>query len=161
MIDEQGYRLNVGIVLTNGAQQLLWCRRVGMRQAWQFPQGGMQANETPTQAMFRELEEELGLTSDQVQVLAQSQDWLYYQLPPQFRRPHSQPLCIGQKQRWFLLQLNGSDRLIQLQHCKEPEFDQFRWVDYWYPVLHVIDFKREVYAAVLEEFKTMVIGKTC
>jgi len=161
MIDETGYRLNVGIIITNDKGQLLWAKRVSNTDAWQFPQGGMHKNETPKQAMFRELKEELGLNENDVTLIAETKNWLHYELPEQFRRYDSLPLCIGQKQKWFLLQLRSDESGIRFDHGHKPEFNEWRWVDYWYPLDHVIEFKRDVYKNVLMEFESAIktIGK--
>ena len=104
MIDTDGFRLNVGIILANKAGQVLWAKRVG-QEAWQFPQGGIKAHETPIRALGRELHEELGLTTKQVKILGATKGWLRYRLPSHLIRYHQLPLCIGQKQVWYLLYL--------------------------------------------------------
>ena len=153
MIDQDGFRANVGIIVMNHAGQLLWARRFGSQQAWQFPQGGVSENETPREAMYRELKEELGVNAGDVKLVAELTKWLRYRLPERFqRRDHHSPRCIGQKQKWFLLKLLGNDSCIKLDESEHPEFDQFQWVDYWFPLKHVIFFKRPVYRRVLEEF---------
>ena len=150
MIDSEGFRANVGIVISNQQGQLLWARRHG-QNAWQFPQGGVDQGETPEQTMYRELYEEVGLKPEDVKLLKQTQEWLYYRLPTRYLRKGSLPLCIGQKQKWFLLQLIGDEKLIRFDRGSHPEFDHWRWVSYWYPVRNVIDFKREVYRQALSE----------
>ena len=149
-IDEEGFRANVGIILTNDAGKLMLGGRVGAR-GWQFPQGGIVRDEDPEAAMFRELEEEVGLNDRDVEVLGVTRDWLRYRLPDKFIRKHSKPLCIGQKQRWFLLRLVTSADKVRFDLCDEPEFDRIRWVDFWRPVNEVIYFKRRVYARALHE----------
>ena len=149
-IDDEGFRANVGIILANDAGKLLLGGRAGAR-GWQFPQGGILRDEDPEQAMFRELEEEVGLKPDDVELLGVTRDWLRYRLPERFVRKHSLPLCIGQKQRWFLLQLKSPPDALRLDLSEEPEFDRVRWVDYWRPVNEVIYFKRRVYARALYE----------
>lgn len=153
MIDKDGFRLNVGIVLVNRRNELLWAKRVGMKTAWQFPQGGINEGETPQQAMYRELKEELGLMPEDVKLIAETADWITYYLPKKYLRYDSKPLCIGQKQKWFLLRLIAGDYQVKLKYSLKPEFDAWRWVDFWYPVEHVIAFKRDVYQRVLHEFK--------
>lgn len=152
MIDSDGFRFNVGIVICNQAGELLWAKRIGQR-AWQFPQGGIKKDETPEAALFRELDEEVGLAESDVTVLHETRDWLHYRLPEQFVRQNQNPVCIGQKQKWFLLSLNGDDGRITLDRSGTPEFDDWRWVNYWYPVDQVIEFKREVYRRALEELR--------
>lgn len=148
VIDTDGYRPNVGIVLVRDDQSVFWARRIH-DNGWQFPQGGINSDETPLEAMYRELQEETGLQPKHVAVLGATPGWLRYQLPRRFRRTHQKPLCIGQKQVWYLLQLVGEERCIQLDLCGKPEFDSYRWVDFWYPLDHVIAFKREVYRKAL------------
>jgi putative (di)nucleoside polyphosphate hydrolase len=150
MIDERGYRLNVGIVLANQRGQLLWARRVG-QNAWQFPQGGIQQDESPKHAMYRELREEVGLLAHQVEIVACTKGWLHYRLPDALVRRNRLPVCIGQKQKWFLLRLVASDSDVRVDHDEQPEFDCWRWVSYWYPLGQVVFFKREVYRRALLE----------
>ncbi len=159
MIDEKGYRFNVGIILANQEDQLFWARRIGQPNAWQFPQGGISENETLEEAMYRELKEELGLNPADVKILAMSDRWLYYHLPKNYRRYHSKPLCIGQKQKWFLLRFIGKEEHICFTLTDSPEFDRWNWVDYWHPVDHVIAFKRLVYKAALKEFESLLFKK--
>jgi putative (di)nucleoside polyphosphate hydrolase len=144
MIDVDGYRPNVGIVLLNADGRLFWARRVN-RDGWQFPQGGMRSDETPLEAMYRELEEETGLAPQHVEVLGATRGWLRYRLPSRYVRHHQRPTCIGQKQVWFLLRLVGGEDALKLDACDKPEFDIWRWVDFWYPASHVVNFKRQVY----------------
>ncbi len=148
MIDPDGYRPNVGIVLMNRERRVFWAQRAG-NDGWQFPQGGMRTDETPVEAMYRELKEETGLTTDHVELIGSTPGWLRYRLPRRYQRQNSKPLCIGQKQVWFLLRFLGDDSAFSLDHCSEPEFSSFRWVDFWYPVDNVITFKRRVYRKAL------------
>ncbi|MBK6280400.1 MAG: RNA pyrophosphohydrolase [Gammaproteobacteria bacterium] len=150
MIDEQGYRPNVGIILANSRGDLLWARRRG-QNAWQFPQGGIHEGETPEQAMFRELGEEVGLEESDVETLACTAGWLKYRLPPQFMRNRKNPNFVGQKQKWFLLRLVSEDQRVRVDAHATPEFDQWRWVSYWYPLGQIVAFKREVYRRALWE----------
>ena len=149
-IDAQGFRANVGIVLIRGVGEVFLGSRSDGR-GWQFPQGGVQRDESPEEAMFRELHEEVGLGPEHVEVVASTRAWLRYRLPRQFVRKRSRPLCIGQKQRWFLLRMLGGDDSLRFDSTRRPEFDDWRWVDYWSPVREVIYFKRKVYARALDE----------
>ena len=151
MIDAEGFRPNVGIVISDDSGRLLWARRVGGRDAWQFPQGGIHEGESAEQALYRELEEEVGLREADVEVLASTRGWLRYRLPRRYLRKGQKPLCIGQKQRWFLLRLISSDDAVCLDQNAKPEFDHWRWVSYWYPLGQVVYFKREVYRRALRE----------
>ena len=151
MIDTDGYRPNVGIIICNNEGQLLWAKRCG-QHSWQFPQGGINEGESPDEAMYRELYEEVGLRPEHVKVLASSRHWLRYRLPKHLVRWDSTPpVCIGQKQRWFLLQLIADESKIEFETCSHPEFDGWRWVSYWYPVRQVISFKRDVYKKAMKE----------
>jgi putative (di)nucleoside polyphosphate hydrolase len=155
MIDSDGFRANVGIVLLNDRGQAFWGRRIGMA-AWQFPQGGIQKNETPTVAMFRELEEEVGLRSKHVEVIGCTQGWLRYRLPNRYVRRHQKPVCIGQKQRWFVLRLAAGEEHVDLNQAEAPEFDDWCWIDYWDPVRLVVSFKRQVYKKALSELAPII-----
>jgi putative (di)nucleoside polyphosphate hydrolase len=150
LIDAQGFRANVGIVLIrDGGDVFLGGRSDG--RGWQFPQGGVRQDESAEQALYRELREEVGLEPVDVEVLAATRSWLRYRLPRRYVRRRSQPLCIGQKQRWFLLRMLGGEDRLRFDVTTQPEFDSWRWVDYWSPVREVIYFKRNVYARALDE----------
>ncbi len=148
MIDEQGYRANIGIVIANNKGQTLLAKRFG-KNSWQFPQGGIDRGEDELAALYRELYEEVGLGKHQVEVIAKTPKWLRYELPKQYVRNDS-PACIGQKQVWFLLKLTAPESSINLCKHKEIEFDDWKWVDYWSPIEQVIPFKRDVYEDMLK-----------
>lgn len=151
MIDSDGFRPNVGIILANDEGRVLWARRVGGQDAWQFPQGGINNGESVEDALFRELQEEVGLVERDVKVLACTGGWLRYRLPNRMVRRNSQPVCIGQKQKWFLLQMQCDDSQLDFGCGTKAEFDHSRWVSYWYPLGKVVAFKREVYLRALKE----------
>jgi putative (di)nucleoside polyphosphate hydrolase len=151
VIDSDGYRLNVGIIIVNDDGKLFWARRIG-QDAWQFPQGGIAYAESPEQAVYRELREETGLKADDVQLIAQTDGWLRYNLPEHLVRRYKRPVCIGQKQKWFMLRLLTNEQSISLDRNQRPEFDLWKWIDYWKPLTEVISFKREVYREALEYF---------
>jgi len=155
VIDSEGYRANVGIILCNPLGRLFWARRIG-EQAWQFPQGGIRHNESPEQALYRELAEEIGLGREDVELIGSTRDWLRYRLPENLIRYNSKPVCIGQKQRWFLLHLLGNDSKVRLNASDVPEFDCWRWVTPNEPIREVVPFKRQVYRRALDELVPLI-----
>jgi putative (di)nucleoside polyphosphate hydrolase len=150
MLDREGFRPNVGIILLNGRNQVFWGKRL-RTHSWQFPQGGIKHGESPEQAMFRELHEEVGLRPEHVRIVARTRDWLRYEVPEHFIRRDARGHYKGQKQIWFLLRLVGRDSDMNLRATDHPEFDAWRWNDYWVPLELVIEFKRNVYQMALTE----------
>jgi putative (di)nucleoside polyphosphate hydrolase len=150
MLDRDGYRPNVGIILVNARDCVFWGKRVN-QHAWQFPQGGIKAGESPEQAMYRELEEEIGLKPGQVRILGRTRHWLRYDVPEKWIRRDWRGTYRGQKQIWYLLRLLARDCDVKLRASGHPEFDAWRWSDYWVPLDAVIEFKREVYQQALTE----------
>ena len=150
MLDRDGFRPNVGIVLLNQKNQVFWGKRL-RTHSWQFPQGGIDRGETPEQAMFRELHEEVGLHPQHVAIVARTRDWLRYEVPDRYIRRDARGHYKGQKQIWFLLQLTGHDWDLDLRATDHPEFDAWRWNDYWVPLEAVVEFKRGVYEMALTE----------
>ena len=156
-IDKHGFRPNVGIVLLQtpptptAASRVLWARRIGGYNAWQFPQGGIHVGESPEDAVYREVQEEIGVAADAVTILGKTSDWLRYRLPKHMRRNNSTPGFVGQKQKWFLLQLHAPDDAVRLDLHAKPEFDDWQWVSYYYPIGQVVEFKQEVYRRALVE----------
>jgi putative (di)nucleoside polyphosphate hydrolase len=157
IIDRDGFRANVGIVLMSGEGQLFIARRAGGR-GWQFPQGGMSRGESGEESLYRELQEEIGLSCADVDVVGRTRHWLRYRLPPRYVRRNVQPLCLGQKQHWFLLQLRSEHVPFRFDMTPQPEFDRWRWVDYWQPIREVVYFKRAVYSRALHELGKMIPG---
>ncbi|WP_207384389.1 RNA pyrophosphohydrolase [Legionella waltersii] len=155
MIDRAGYRLNVGIVLVNDSDRVFLGRRSG-HDAWQFPQGGLAPGESSLDAMFRELHEEVGLERGDVSVLGSTKRWLKYRLPKQYLRHGSEPLVIGQKQKWYLLRLVSNEQKVRLDLSDSPEFDSWRWVEFHEPEQQVIFFKRQVYTQALKELEPLL-----
>lgn len=150
MLDRDGFRPNVGIILLNQKNQVFWGKRI-RTHSWQFPQGGIDRGETPEQAMFRELHEEVGLLREHVRIVARTRDWLRYEVPDRFIRRDARGHYKGQKQIWYLLQLIGHDWNLNLRATNHPEFDAWRWNDYWVPLDVVVEFKRGVYEMALTE----------
>ncbi len=155
MIDNDGYRKNVGIILCNSQNKLLICKRFG-ENSWQFPQGGLEENENAESAMFRELLEEIGLKKNDISILGITKSWLKYDLPKKYQRRTNNKLCIGQKQKWFLLRLNTDDSNINVLNSSRPEFDSWRWVTEEKPMKIVIDFKKDVYRKAMEELLPII-----
>ena len=155
MLDRDGFRPNVGIILLNQRNQVFWGKRI-RTHSWQFPQGGIDRGETPEQAMFRELHEEVGLRPEHVRIVARTRDWLRYEVPERFIRRDARGYYRGQKQIWFLLQLTGHDWDLNLRATNHPEFDAWRWNDYWVPLDVVVEFKRGVYEMALTELSRYV-----
>ena len=150
MIDRDGYRPNVGIIICNSKNEVFWGKRV-KEHSWQFPQGGIKSGETPERAMYRELQEEVGLGEEHVRILGRTRDWLRYEVPEQWIRRDWRGNYKGQKQIWYLLRLVGRDCDVHLRASEKPEFDAWRWNEYWVPLESVIEFKRDVYQRALNE----------
>ena len=158
MLDREGYRPNVGIILANAKSEVFWGKRIH-EHSWQFPQGGIKHGETPEEAMYRELEEEVGLKREHVRVVGRTRDWLRYEVPEQWVRRELRGNYRGQKQIWFLLRLVGRDTDISLRASLHPEFDAWRWHEYWVPLDAVIEFKRDVYTRALTELSRLLFRK--
>ncbi len=150
MLDREGYRPNVGIILCNAKNEVFWGKRI-REHSWQFPQGGIKRGETPEQAMFRELHEEIGLLPEHVHILGRTKDWLRYDVPTHWVKREWRGSYKGQKQIWFLLRLAGRDSDVSLRASDHPEFDAWRWNHYWVALDSVIEFKRGVYEQALNE----------
>ena len=149
MIDSDGYRPNVGIIVANDKGQVLWARRVG-QQAWQFTQGGINKGESMEAALYRELKEEIGLSKAQVEIVNSTRGWLRYKLPKRYLRQNNTSF-IGQKQKWYLLKMLTDDKDVRFDQSETPEFDHWQWVSYWYPLGQVVPFKKDVYRRAMKE----------
>ena len=156
-----GYRPNVGIIICNSKGQVFWARRIN-RDGWQFPQGGVSRDESLMDAMYRELQEETGLSQQDVRVVAHTKKWLHYNLPSRYLRSQRRGRLSnrrrvsfkGQKQVWFLLELLGDDSIVNLSAGPEqPEFDSWQWVEINFAVENIVDFKRSVYKKALNELE--------
>ncbi|MCA2998496.1 MAG: RNA pyrophosphohydrolase [Burkholderiales bacterium] len=150
MIDKDGYRPNVAIILCNAKNEVFWGKRI-REHSWQFPQGGIKHGEAPEDAMYRELEEETGLRREHVRILGRTKSWLHYNVPSHWVKREWRGTYKGQKQIWYLLRLTGRDNDIRLRASEHPEFDAWRWHDYWVPLDSVIEFKRDVYRKALHQ----------
>jgi putative (di)nucleoside polyphosphate hydrolase len=158
MLDREGYRPNVGIILANSKNEVFWGKRI-REHSWQFPQGGIKHGESPEQAMYRELQEEIGLRQEHVRILGRTRDWLRYEVPKQWIRREWRSTYRGQKQIWFMLRLVGRDTDVSLRASDRPEFDAWRWSEYWVPLDAVIEFKRAVYQQALIELSRYVFRR--
>lgn len=160
MIDSQGFRANVGIIITNDEGRVFWGQRVQQVGSWQFPQGGIDPGESAEEALFRELYEEVGLTDSDVKLLGETRNWLRYRIPDRLIRKGQTPRCIGQKQKWFLLKLDCDPEQIRFDCGAKEEFNDWQWVSYWYPVNQVVKFKREVYRKAMAELAPIHFRET-
>ena len=154
LVDKDGFRANVAMVISNGRGQILLAKRVGQK-AWQFPQGGIDQGESAQQALFRELYEEVGLKSEDVKIVQQCKRWLRYHIPEKMQRKHVTPRCIGQKQRWFLMQFIGDDSMVNIQ-TEIPEFSRWCWLKSEDLLDKIVPFKRNTYETVIREFKAQL-----
>jgi putative (di)nucleoside polyphosphate hydrolase len=155
MLDRDGFRPNVGIILCNARNEVFWGKRI-REHSWQFPQGGIKRGETPQQAMYRELHEEIGLLPSHVAILGRTRGWLRYEVPEHWIKREWRGSYRGQKQIWFLLRLVGRDCDISLRATSHPEFDAWRWHNFWVPLDAVIEFKRGVYLEALTELAPLL-----
>jgi putative (di)nucleoside polyphosphate hydrolase len=148
--DERPYRPCVGIFLLNDAGKVFAGRRVDSRvEAWQMPQGGIDAGETPIDACMREMREEIG--TNNAELVTQHDDWLYYDIPLPLADRLWQGQYKGQKQKWMALRFTGSDADINIA-TEEPEFCEWKWLSPGDLVDLAVPFKRDVYEAVLAAF---------
>ena len=147
---KEGYRLNVAMIIFNEDKKVLFCRRKNTEN-WQFPQGGVDQGEKIENAMLRELEEEVGLLEQEISIIAESHDLIYYDIPKNIRSKVLGGKYKGQAQKYFLLKLTSGE--INLNKEINPEFDDYKWVPFWFPLRRVVDFKKEAYRKALIEFK--------
>jgi putative (di)nucleoside polyphosphate hydrolase len=146
------YRPNVGLAVFSKAGHVFVGRRINSRGAfqWQMPQGGIDAGESAEAAALRELEEEIGVSPKLVKVLEETEDWIYYDFPPDLKKRLGGPY-IGQRQKWFALRFTGSDGDVRLD-LHTPEFDAWRWAKLDELPGLIIPFKRPSYVEVAARF---------
>ncbi|WP_417253383.1 RNA pyrophosphohydrolase [Celeribacter sp.] len=145
------YRPCVGVMLLNDKGQVFVGERIDTPGAWQMPQGGIDPGEEPQEAALRELWEEIGVTSNQVEVLAQTADWHTYDLPDHLLGKVWKGKYRGQKQLWFVLRLTGPESAINIE-TDHPEFGQWKWSNSAELVSDIVPFKRDIYEALVVEF---------
>ena len=145
------YRPNVGILLLDRRDRLFVARRIDMKaEAWQMPQGGIDEGEDPRRAAFREMKEEIG--TDKAEVIAESRDWMRYDVPAEIASKIRGGRWRGQRQKWFAMRFKGMDRDIDI--CtKHPEFCEWKWIDPEEAPALIIPFKRPLYERVIAEFR--------
>ncbi|WBF65397.1 MAG: RNA pyrophosphohydrolase [Candidatus Kinetoplastibacterium crithidii] len=155
MLDSEGYRSNVGIIIANYKNEIFWGKRI-KENSWQLPQGGVKQGESLEEAMYRELNEEVGLRPEHVKIIGRTKEWLHYNVPVNFIRKECRGFYKGQKQIWFLLRLIGQDSDVCLCSTRHPEFDEWKWRDYWTTLDVAIEFKRKVYSQALKELSVIL-----
>ena len=144
------YRKGVGIMLLNPAGQVFVAKRIDMRaEAWQMPQGGIDEGEDPRSTAFREMEEEIGTAKGEI--IAESEDWLTYDLPEELIPKVWGGGYRGQKQKWFLMRFTGEDSEINIA-TEQPEFLEWKWADAADLPALIVPFKRTLYEDILREF---------
>ena len=151
MLDREGFRPNVGIILVNARNEVFWGKRI-REHSWQFPQGGIKRGESPEEAMYRELHEEVGLQPEHVRILGRTKGWLRYEVPTHWIKREWRGSYKGQKQIWFLLRLVGRDNDVSLRATAKPEFDAWRWARLDETPELIIPFKQDVYRQVVKHF---------
>ncbi len=151
-MNDSGYRLNVGLIVANKQGKVLLCKRKGVN-SWQFPQGGIDYAENSLKAAKRELLEEVGIRSKSIKLIESLDGWLKYDVPKKkLRKKIINRNFKGQKQKWFLFKLK-EDVEITFENDPDKEFDDFKWVSYWYPLNVIISFKEKVYREALNKLK--------
>lgn len=154
MIDLDKYRKCVGIMMLNNQGKVFVGQRFDSSiEAWQMPQGGIDAGETPEQAMQREIMEEVG--TDKFEIIHKSDEWLYYDLPIELQKVLWNGKYLGQMQKWFLLRFTGTDEDINIA-TEIPEFKDWQWVEPQQIIELIVDFKKDLYADILRKFEDKI-----
>lgn len=149
--DDRLYRPGVGIILLNEINHVFVAQRADKQfDAWQMPQGGIDGDEIPHQAVWRELMEEVG--TDKAEIIAESRDWFYYDLPEELQKKLWGGKYRGQRQKWFVMRFTGQDSDIDLNAHDHPEFTNWKWANPAQLLDLIVPFKRDVYRDVLAEF---------
>ena len=147
------YRPNVGMMIINQKKEIFVGKRIDHpSNFWQMPQGGIDAQEIPSIAALREMEEEVGIKKNKVDLLAESKDWYYYSIPSDLAKTLWKGKYKGQRQKWFLYKFKGTDKDINI-HTEHPEFSNYKWVTKDFLVPNIVPFKKKIYEKLLLEFK--------
>ena len=146
------YRSGVGILLVNQNKKIFVGKRIdNQSDSWQMPQGGIDVGEDEDVAMFRELQEETGISSQFVKIIKKSDNYFYYDLPYKLQKKFWGGKYLGQRQRWYLLEFLGDDLNINIT-TQEPEFSEWKWVEKVDLLNLIVSFKRELYQQIISEF---------
>ena len=153
-IEDKLYRKNVGIVVYNQDSKVLFAERSDIKGSWQFPQGGVDEGEDLLDAARRELFEETGIPSEDIELMALHGDWLTYEFPKKKKSDQA----VGQAQKWFLFCYKGADEDIDVTKVTSPEFSNWRWATVEEVLNEVVDFRKEVYEGFFESFNSKIKG---
>jgi len=147
------YRPNVGMMIINKKKEIFVGKRIDHpSNFWQMPQGGIDAQEIPSIAALREMEEEVGIKKNKVDLLTESKDWYYYSIPSDLAKTLWKGKYKGQRQKWFLYKFKGTDKDVNI-HTEHPEFSDYKWVTKDFLVPNIVPFKKKIYEKLLLEFK--------
>ena len=147
------YRPNVGMMIINQKKEIFVGKRIDHpSNFWQMPQGGIDAQEIPSIAALREMEEEVGIKKNNVDLLTESKDWYYYSIPSDLAKTLWKGKYKGQRQKWFLYKFKGTDKDVNI-HTEHPEFSDYKWVTKDFLVPNIVPFKKKIYEKLLLEFK--------
>ena len=148
---EKNYRPCVGIVLINNGSIFAGQRIDYKSNAWQMPQGGIEANESPIKAAVRELKEETGIKKKHVKIILESKNWINYDLPKELIPKLWNGKFVGQSQKWFAMEFLGSDSDVNI-NTKNPEFSKWQWMTKNKLLDSIVPFKKKVYENILSQF---------
>ena len=149
----KNYRPNVGMMIINQKKEIFVGKRIDHpSNFWQMPQGGIDAQEIPSIAALREMEEEVGIKKNKVDLLTESKDWYYYSIPSDLAKTLWKGKYKGQRQKWFLYKFKGTEKDINI-HTEHPEFSDYKWVTKDFLVPNIVPFKKKIYEKLLLEFK--------
>ena len=151
--NSKDYRPNVGMMIINQKKEIFVGKRIDHpSNFWQMPQGGIDAQEIPSIAALREMEEEVGIKKNKVDLLTESKDWYYYSIPSDLAKTLWKGKYKGQRQKWFLYKFKGTEEDINI-HTEHPEFSDYKWVTKDFLVPNIVPFKKKIYEKLLLEFK--------